>query len=116
MPGKGDKIREFEIAHGFWARFKGWMGKSPDPGTALVIYPCQRVHTCFMRVPIDVVFVGNDERVILIIDCMMPWRISVRVPTAAAVIETVAGGAARAGIKEGEPLPSPLREIFQTIA
>ena len=52
-----------EVARSFWARGRGLMGRATLPlGFALVIFPESSIHTFFMRVPIDVLFVGRDER------------------------------------------------------
>jgi len=110
-----EAIKEVEIVRGFWARLKGWIGKTVLPGSALIIYPCSTVHTCFLREPIDVVFINQEGRVIVIIDGMMPWRVSVKVREAVAVIQTPNGGAFRAGFREGERLPTPLKELLEVL-
>ena len=110
-----EAIKEVEIVRGFWAGLKGWIGKKIVPGTALIIFPCSAVHTCFMREPIDVAFIDEEGRVIVIIDGMMPWRVSVKVRDAVAVIQTPSGGAFRAGIREGENLPTPLKELLENL-
>ena len=68
-----------EIADTFWRRFWGLMGrKSIAPSHALLLYPCSSVHTCFMRFPIDVVFVKRHEdgegwRVVKVTRGLRPW-------------------------------------------
>jgi|GEM_PF-361060 len=111
MAEKTDQIKEIEVARGFWSRFRGWIGRIPLPGTALLIYPCSSVHTFFMRVSIDVVFLNPDGRVIMIIEGLRPWRISPFVSQAAAVLELLEGEARKSGIKEGDMLPSPVAEL-----
>lgn len=98
------KIREIEVAQTFVARLKGWMGKVPKAGQALLIVPCTAVHTCFMKVAIDVVFLDQYGRVLCIFENMKPWRFSPRIKEAAAVMELPAGQAVRSGIREGEKL------------
>lgn len=114
MAGDSEPIKEIEVARGFWSRFRGWMGRNPHPGTALLIYPCSSIHTFFMRVPIDVVFLDQEGRVIMIIEGLMPWRVSPLVREAAAVLEMLEGQARKSGIKEGEMLPSPVAELVLT--
>ncbi|NLW45457.1 MAG: DUF192 domain-containing protein [Syntrophomonadaceae bacterium] len=114
MAVKPSEITEIEVARGFWSRFRGWMGRKPLPGTALLIYPCSSVHTFFMRTAIDVVFLNSDGLVVKLIEEMRPWRVSPIVLKAVAVLEMLAGDARKSGIREGERLPSPLAELTGT--
>lgn len=86
----------------FFARLRGWMGKTPAPGDALLIKPCSAVHTMFMKVPIDVVFVDGGNRVLRIVSGLPPWRLSPRVRGAGAVLELTAGRARELGLKPGD--------------
>jgi uncharacterized membrane protein (UPF0127 family) len=64
-----------EVARSFWARGRGLMGRTALPqGFALVIYPESSIHTFFMRVPIDVLFVGRGDRVVGLREAMPPSR------------------------------------------
>jgi len=64
-----------ELARSFWARGRGLMGRMAlPPGYALIIYPETSIHTFFMRVPIDVLFVGRDHRVVAMREAMPPNR------------------------------------------
>jgi uncharacterized membrane protein (UPF0127 family) len=64
-------------AYGFLERMRGLLGrKEIEPGGALVISPCNSVHTFFMRFPIDVIFVDKDNRVLQAIPCLKPFRFS----------------------------------------
>jgi len=114
MVARTAEIAEIEVARGFWSRFRGWMGRKPMPGTALLIYPCSSVHTFFMRTAIDVVFLSSDGQVVKLIEGMRPWRVSPIVFQAVAVLEMLAGDARKSGIREGERLPSPLAELTST--
>jgi hypothetical protein len=44
------------------------------PGYGLIIYPEWSIHTFFMRFPIDVLFLSNDDRVLGIRVAMPPYR------------------------------------------
>lgn len=58
-------------------RIKGLLGKSVfKPGSALILKPCQSVHTFFMRFPIDVVFVNAENSIIKTYNNLRPWRMS----------------------------------------
>jgi uncharacterized protein len=64
-----------ELARSFWSRGRGLMGRTRLPeGYALVIYPEWSIHTFFMRVAIDVLFVGRDHRVVGLREVMPPNR------------------------------------------
>jgi uncharacterized membrane protein (UPF0127 family) len=64
-----------ELARSFWARGRGLMGRAALPeGFALIIFPESSIHTFFMRVPIDVLFVDRSDRVIGMREAMPPSR------------------------------------------
>jgi uncharacterized protein len=65
-----------ELARSFWARGRGLMGREFLPESyALIIYPESSIHTFFMRIPIDVLFVGRDNRVVGLREAMPPSRL-----------------------------------------
>jgi uncharacterized membrane protein (UPF0127 family) len=47
-----------------------------DPNTALVIAPCNSIHTFFMRFTIDVAFMAKDGRVVKVRRALRPWRLA----------------------------------------
>jgi uncharacterized membrane protein (UPF0127 family) len=64
-----------ELARSFWARGIGLMGRATLPqGYALIIYPEWSIHTFFMRVAIDVLFVDRADRVVGLHEAMPPSR------------------------------------------
>lgn len=64
-----------ELARSFWARGRGLMGRAVLPqGYALIIYPEWSIHTFFMRVPIDVLFVDRGNCVVALRRAMPPSR------------------------------------------
>jgi uncharacterized membrane protein (UPF0127 family) len=80
----------------FYRRFKGLMGVTNFPlGEGLLIEPCTSIHTFFMRVPIDVLFLGPQLEVIDVGHSMRPWRLS-RVYFAASSVLELPAGTARA--------------------
>jgi uncharacterized membrane protein (UPF0127 family) len=72
-------------------------------GDAMVIAPCNAIHTFFMRFPIDVVFVAKDGRVLTIRGALPAWRIAWSL-RAHAVIELCAGETSRCDIQPGDRL------------
>jgi uncharacterized membrane protein (UPF0127 family) len=64
-----------ELARSFVARGRGLMGRTTLPASyALIIYPEWSIHTFFMRIPIDVLFVDRDNRVLGLRRAMPPSR------------------------------------------
>ncbi len=64
-----------ELARSFMARGRGLMGRTSLPtGYALIIYPEWSIHTFFMRVPIDVLFVDKKNVVVGLQHAMPPSR------------------------------------------
>jgi uncharacterized membrane protein (UPF0127 family) len=64
-----------ELARSFWARGRGLMGRAALPeGYALIIFPESSIHTFFMRVPIDVLFLDRTDRVVGMREAMPPSR------------------------------------------
>ncbi len=86
----------------FGSRFLGLMGrKSLESGEGLLLRNCPQVHCCFMRFPIDVVYLDAEDAV-LETETIAPWHFGKRVKHAAHVLELEAGKAA--GIPPGEKL------------
>lgn len=80
------------LANKFFKRIKGLLGKKEFvKGEALVIRPCNSIHTFFMRFPIDVLFVGRDNRVVAAISCLKPFGLSKIYFKASFVVELPAG-------------------------
>ena len=68
---------EAVLADGLFSRAKGLLGKKGlGSGHALILKPCDSVHTFFMRFAIDVIFVDRQQKVDLAIPCLKPWRLS----------------------------------------
>jgi hypothetical protein len=81
---------EVRIAVTKWARLRGLLGRAPQP---ILLAPARSVHTCFMRFPIDVVFLDEELRVVKVVRALAPWRFA-GARGATAVLELPAGGAA----------------------
>ena len=92
------------LADTAWTRLRGLMGKKAlAPGEGLLLRPSGSVHTCFMRFPIDVVFLDADLEVLRVASAVRPWRARAQ-RGARAVLELAAGEAERAGIGPGDQL------------
>jgi uncharacterized protein len=95
---------DLNVTTSMFDRLKGWMGRSPiAERDALLIRPCNSIHTWFMRESIDVVFLDRTHHVLAIHHDVRPgtlrahWR-------ASAALELRAGRSASLGLQPGEPL------------
>ena len=69
--------RQLSTAFDSASRREGLLKQKEWPaGAALVIAPCQAVHTVGMRFAIDVMFVDRSGRVVKVRERMPPWRIA----------------------------------------
>lgn len=93
-----------ELAITSSSRRRGLLGRDGlDPGAALVIAPCNSIHTMFMRFAIDRVFVDRAGRVREMVRALRPWRIAAAM-FAYAVIELGAGSLEGVDIRLGDRL------------
>jgi uncharacterized membrane protein (UPF0127 family) len=93
-----------ELADNPWRRLRGLLGRSTlPPGEGLLLRPAAAIHTCFMRFPIDAVFLDSDLRVIRIRERLRPWR-AAAAPGARAVLELPADEGRRLGLEVGQRL------------
>lgn len=85
-------------------RVIGLMGRRSISACAAYVFPrCSSVHTCFMRVPIDVVFLDSTLRV-LAVETLHPWHVSQCVPGTKTIVELAAHGAAARHLDSGTTL------------
>lgn len=93
-----------KIADNFILRLRGLMfQKEIESGQALIFPKAPAIHTCFMRFPIDIVFLDKQNKVIKIFEAVRPWRM-VYCPHSALVIELPAQRAAQRSLKLGDSL------------
>jgi uncharacterized protein len=103
--GGGEAVCEqCGIAETSLTRLKGLLGRArlrPDEG--LLIRPTFAIHTCFMRFPIDAVFLDRHLVVVGLERGLRPWRVAGR-RGAKAVLELAAGETQRRGVQIGDRL------------
>ena len=88
----GDRVITLERAVSLRQRMVGLLGRQALPcDQGVLITPCNQVHTCFMRFPIDVVFLDKTDRVLRICAGLAPWRLSPLVFRARSVLELAEG-------------------------
>jgi uncharacterized membrane protein (UPF0127 family) len=97
-------VDECVVADSPGSRLRGLLGRSAlGPGEGLLLRPASAIHTCFMRFPIDAVFLDRSLCVLRIADDLRPWRAAAR-RGAHAVLELPAGEARRRGLEPGDSL------------
>ncbi|MFA7612994.1 MAG: DUF192 domain-containing protein [Candidatus Caldatribacteriota bacterium] len=66
------------VADNMLSRIIGLMFRASPPQEAegLLLDPCNSIHTCFMRYPLDVAFLNSQNKVIKIIRNLKPWRMT----------------------------------------
>lgn len=87
----GKNVMKIEIADTFLKRFTGLMLRAGLPsGTGILLSPCSRIHTCFMRFPIDAVYL-DEECTILAKETLNPWKLGSRIKGTKKVLEGPSG-------------------------
>jgi uncharacterized membrane protein (UPF0127 family) len=92
-------------AASFTTRFMGLMGKRELPfGSGLHIVPCNGIHTFFMRIAIDALFLDRATKVVKVFAALPPWRATSVYFNAHSVLELPSGTVAASGTSEGDQL------------
>ena len=92
-------------ARSFASRFVGLMGKKELPfGEGLHIVPCNGIHTFFMRIAIDALFLDRDLKVVKLFPSLPPWRATNVYFRVHSVLELPSGTVAASGTSEGDQL------------
>ena len=93
-----------ETAFDSKSRKKGLLGRSSlAQGHAMILAPCEAIHTFRMQFSIDVIFADAAGTVLSIRHNLAPWRMAMA-SKAFATIEMAAGEAARSSLQPGEVL------------
>ena len=96
--------RHIESAFDRKTRNHGLLGRpSLSPEDALILAPCNSIHTFFMKFAIDVAFVDRDGRILRARHAVRPWRLQAAL-RAFAVVELAAGVLARSDTRAGDRL------------
>lgn len=74
--GEGVLVGHVEIADSPLERVRGLLGRaSLPPGHAMAFDRCSLLHTCFMRFPVDILFLDRDLRVLALRRAVPPFRL-----------------------------------------
>jgi hypothetical protein len=81
-----------EVAEGPVRRMVGLMGRRGwSESDGLLLRRRNAIQTCFMRMPIDVLFVGRDSAMLDLAPARRPWRLGPLVWRASSVLELPIG-------------------------
>lgn len=96
---------KIKIADTFLKRLVGLIGKKFLPqNEGLLIAPCQSIHMCFMKFPIDAIYIDKNFVIKKIATNLKTWTGFSICLSAWGVIEVAAGEAERLNLKVGEKL------------
>lgn len=83
----------------------GLMGRKHLSDEEAIVFPkCNSIHTFFMRIPIDVLFVSESGEVVRRLEALKPWKLVLPVKGAVHTIELGAKTAERKEIRVGDKL------------
>ncbi|MBN2641987.1 MAG: DUF192 domain-containing protein [Victivallales bacterium] len=71
---------------------------------SMVFNRCNAVHTLFMGIPLDLVFLNTDNEICKIAQAVRPWRLMIKSNEAYSVIELPAGAVEKTGTALGDVL------------
>lgn len=89
-------------AQSFPVRLRGMIGRNFSNFDAMVFPRCSSVHTFFMSIPLDLVFLSGDGRVLKTVSDAQPWRPCFRCPGAKTVVELPEGTVMRTETQPGD--------------
>ena len=86
----------------FFGRLWGLLGATKlGEGEGIILKPCTQIHTFFMRMRIDAVFIGSNLEVLRVIENMGPWRLSPLLLKSVYTVE-LGAGALKGRLKKGD--------------
>jgi len=93
------------LANNFWTRLRGLMGVRDLPtGDGLLLKPANQIHTHFMAIPIDVLYLDAESRVVDMDAALPPGKFGRMRRKARAVLELPAGVIQAHGVQPGDQL------------
>jgi uncharacterized membrane protein (UPF0127 family) len=85
------EIRNVLIADTLIKRFMGYMFRKRPHHEAILIIPCNSIHTFFMRFNIDALFLNDNMEVVKVIKNLNPGKVIMPVRDAKSVLEAMSG-------------------------
>jgi len=85
-------VERGSVADTFFTRLKGLLGSAPlEKGQGLLLKHEKSIHTLFMRFPIDVVYLNEQQQVIKIDQNMPPFRLGSYIAKSDSILELPVG-------------------------
>lgn len=85
------KIADVYIADTFMKRFLGYLLCKEQHHEAILIEPCNSIHTFLMKFTIDVLFINDNNEIIRKIEQLKPGRVVMPIKGATMVLEARTG-------------------------
>ena len=96
-------LNRVKLAWKFWQRLRGLMFYRDFPGIdGLLLYPCNFIHMLWMRFPVDLIYLSQDQEVLFTVDVLVPYKFGPLIRDAYYVLEIQAGVCAAKNIKVGD--------------
>jgi uncharacterized membrane protein (UPF0127 family) len=96
-------IENVVVADNFWLRLTGYMFRNSPHVPGILFFPCNSIQTTFMKFPLDLAFLDNNNRVVKVRRNMKPWRMTPLYFKAKKTLELPAG-ILPSELKEGDVL------------
>ena len=98
-------VQNLKIANNFKTRAQGLIGTKTLSMNEGIWFPKSNwIHTCFMSIPIDVVYLNKKMQVEKLQSNLKPWRLPAPVFNAKSVLEVTAGFIEKNNIQIGDTL------------
>lgn len=96
--------KKAQTALSFAVRARGMIGRKFDSFDAMVFPRCQAIHTFFMAIPLDIIFLSRENQVMAAYHAVKPWKASLVCRGASQTVELPAGTLQRTGTEKGDIL------------
>ena len=104
-PSQSTLLADLRVARRWRDRAIGLIGTAAlAPSEGLWIHSCNWIHTFFMAIPIDVIYLDAKMQVVKLQAQVVPWRLPAPVFSATSVIELAAGRLEHLQINIGDQL------------
>lgn len=88
----GIKVTDADLLNTFFPRFRGLaLRRRRNVSKPVVLYPCSKIHTFFMRFPVDLYFISDRGSVTRVLRGVPPKRVIMQDSSSVAVIESPSG-------------------------
>ena len=89
-------------ARGILSRARGMIGRDFVNFDAMIFENCNSIHTIFMSIDLDVLFIDPENRICAVRKTLTPWQLCARCASATTVIELPAGTIEKTGTDTGD--------------